>query len=114
MRRWDDSLIPQKRTIGSGLAKKRSQNIPRDFDGLHAVFEGFAEDVVGFRFRQSDDVDVRDAGVFALRLADGPAHDLDGGEAFVAGELQHVGEFEFGERMAVTKPSFMVGRDACA
>jgi hypothetical protein len=45
----------------------------------------------------SDDVDVRDAGVFALGLADGPAHDLDGGEALVAGEVEDVVEREFGE-----------------
>jgi hypothetical protein len=64
---------------------------------LTPLILALAEDVVGFRFGQRGDVDVRDAGVFALGLADGPAHDLDGGEALVAGEVEDVVEREFGE-----------------
>jgi hypothetical protein len=44
--------------------------------------------VVGLRLREGGDVNVRDAGVFPLGLADGPAHDLHACEPLRGGELQ--------------------------
>ena len=54
-------------------------------------------DLVGFGGGEIGDIDVRDAGVAALGLADGPAHELDAGVAGLGGEGGDFGEGEVGE-----------------
>ena len=53
-------------------------------------------DFVGVGLGEADDVDVGDAGVAALRLARGPAHQLDGGKAIGRGELDDLFQREVG------------------
>src|SRR5262245_60679706 len=54
----------------------------------HAVFGAKRFQVIGLCRRETDDIDVRDAGVFALGFTDGPAHRFDTREAFIASEGQ--------------------------
>jgi len=56
-----------------------------------------AASVVGLGGGEVGDVDVRDAGVAAFGLADGPAHDFDAVVGGLAGEAGDIGEGEFGE-----------------
>ena len=83
---------------GSGSSPGRTRPTPcRAHRSLHRL---------GVRAGEVRDVDVRDAGVFALGLADGPAHDLDAGEPLRAAKASTWSRVSSG-RMAVTNPSFM-------
>ena len=53
--------------------------------------------VVRLRAGETADVNVRDAGEFALGLADGPAHDLNAREPLGGGEFEDLVQVEFGE-----------------
>lgn len=69
-----------------------AEGADRDFGVGHdaAGFVGLGGGEVG-------DVDVRDAGVTAFGLADGPTHDLDAIVAAISSEAGDIGEGQFGE-----------------
>ncbi len=46
------------------------------------------EGVFGLALGEASNVEMRDTGEFALRFSDGPAHDLDAGEGFIASEAE--------------------------
>jgi hypothetical protein len=73
-----DSLL---RDIGIRVERVR---IIAESGQVDAVFRAQRVHVVRLCLGEAEDIDVRDAGVFALGLADGPAHCLDAGKALVA------------------------------
>ena len=67
------------------------------YKGKYHILQGVLSpiDGIGPDLREAGDINVRDAGKFALRLADGPAHDFDAIEAFARGEFEDLVEVEF-------------------
>lgn len=90
------------------MPPQRVKSLHRDLAlwvvAAHAVILTAGEDVLRHRLCHQGDIARRDASRLVICFADRPAHDLNGGKAFVTGEVSN----ESSGRMAVTKPSIMM------